>query len=69
MEDLLKTMDVEVVDGEILMYFGVREAEEPEACERMLDAFEGARVLVEKESDTGEVILCVRSADAIRRLS
>ncbi|MDQ3302562.1 MAG: hypothetical protein M3518_04340 [Actinomycetota bacterium] len=66
MEDLLKTMDIEVVDGEIVMYFGVRDAEEPEACERLLGAFEGARVLLEKEFDTGEVILCISGSDAIR---
>jgi hypothetical protein len=69
MENLLETIDIEVVDGEIVMYFNVRHAEEPEACERLLDNFEGSEVLVSKEVATGQVILSIRGAEAIRGTS
>jgi hypothetical protein len=69
MEELIETMDIEVVDGEIVLYFDVRDAEEPEAGERLLDNFEGAEVLVSKEVATGQVILSIRGAEAIRGTS
>ncbi|HZB08407.1 MAG TPA: hypothetical protein VE525_04750 [Rubrobacter sp.] len=67
MEELIETMDIEVVDGEIVLYFDVRDAEELEAVERLLDNFEGAEVLVSKEVTTGQVILSIRGAEAIQR--
>jgi hypothetical protein len=62
MEELIETMDIEVVDWEIVLYFDVRDVEEPEAVERLLDNFEGAEVLVSKEATTGQVILCPSAA-------
>jgi hypothetical protein len=69
MEDIIETLHIEAVDGEIVMYFDVRDAEEPEVCERLLDNFAGAEVLVTTEVATGQVILSIRGADAIRRTS
>jgi hypothetical protein len=69
MEDVTKTMDIEVVDGEMILRFDVRDAEEPEAVERLLDNFEGAEVLVSKEVATDQVILSICGAEAIRGTS
>ncbi len=66
MTDLIEMMDIEVVDGEIVLYFHLRDAEEPEACERFLDTFAGAEVRVTKEVATGKVIVSIAGSDAIR---
>jgi hypothetical protein len=61
MEELIeKIMDKQVFSGEIVLYFNVRDAEEPWKVERLLDNFEDATVLMTKNAAVGQVILSIR---------
>jgi hypothetical protein len=61
MEELIeKIMDKQVFNGEIVLYFNVRDAEEPWKVERLLDNFEDATVHMTKNAEVGQVILSIR---------
>jgi hypothetical protein len=63
MEELMeKIMDKQVFNGEIVLYFNLRDAEEPWTwkVERLLDNFEDATVHMTKEAAVGQVQLTIR---------
>jgi hypothetical protein len=63
MEELIeKIMDKQVFSGEIVLYFNVRDAEEPWKLARLLDDFEDATVHMTKNAAVGQVILSIRGS-------
>lgn len=60
MEELIeKITDVQVSGGEIVVYFKVRDAEEPTKVEDLLGDFEDAEVRMTKDAAVGQVILSI----------
>lgn len=59
-EQIEMIMDIQVFGGEIVLYFNVRDAEEPWKVESLLDNFEDATVHMTKEPAAGQVILSIR---------
>ena len=61
MEELLeKIAGIQVFGGEIVVYFDLRDAEEPWKVEDVLDNFEDATVHMTKNAAVGQVILSIR---------
>ena len=63
MEELMlieKIADIQVFGGEIVLYFNLRDAEEPWKVEHLLDNFEDATVEMTKNAAVGQVILSIR---------
>jgi hypothetical protein len=56
---LIEMIQVDVVDDKMILRFHVRDAEEPEALESLLDSFEDATVEMTKNAAAGQVILSI----------
>jgi hypothetical protein len=59
LEPIEKITDIRVSGAEIVVYFNVRDAEEPTKVEDLLDNFEDAEVRMTKDAAVGQVILSI----------
>jgi hypothetical protein len=61
MEELIeKIMDKQVFNGEIVLYFNLRDAEEAWKVEPLLRNFKDATVHMTKNAAVGQVVLTIR---------
>ena len=64
MDEMIANAEIEVEHGIMTLHFNVRNADDPLTAAHELDAFEGAKVRVNKDVTTGSWTLTVWGDDA-----